>query len=318
MPKKKLPTISRRTAIIFLLINVVTWGAASPIVKPALDIISPFQFLFLRYSFALILSSPILLYFFPRIQNLGKTLFTIVGLELIGTTLALGLLYEGLARTSALETSLLITTTPIFITFAGVWFLREKQERHESVGMIVALIGAIILTLEPVLTLKVFTESFSLLGNALVLFSNIATAAYFILAKKYYKNIPKFFVTAVSFYVGAVSFFTLSFLEIGNWKLEIPNTSIAVFIQQTVQQMSYTPVLLATLYMAVFGSIIGLTAYIKGQDGIEASEASLFTYLQPLVYIPITVIFLQESVTWPMMVAMVLVGTGVWVAEKRS
>ena len=77
------------------------------------------------------------------------------------------------------------------------------------------------------------------------------------------------------------------------------------------------PVLLAVLYMSLFGSIIGLTAYIKGQDGMEASEASLFTYLQPLVYIPLSVLWLHEQLTLTMLVAMVLIGIGVYSAEKR-
>lgn len=306
---KKNPTISRRTAIIFLLINVLCWGAALPIAKPAVEIISPFQFLFLRYVFAAVLSLPILFYFLPKITNLGQTILTVIGLELIGTTLALGLLYEGLARTSALEASLLVTTTPVFTTLAGIWFLKEKQEGHEWIGLVLALLGAFILAFELVFTGKAFTATFSLTGNLLILFQNIATAAYFILAKKYYKNIPKFFATTISFYVGAISFFLLN--------LTTHNSQLTTAFPP-VSQLASWPVLLPVVYMAIFGSIIGLTAYIKGQDGIEASEASLFTYLQPLVYIPISLVFLQETITWPMVLAMVLVGIGVFWAEKRT
>lgn len=314
MPKKK-KSSSRTTAILWLLLNVLVWGAALPIAKPALAVITPFQFLFLRYSFAIVLSLPILLYFLPKIKNLGKTLLIIIGLELIGTTLALGLLYEGLARTSALEASLLVTTTPVFTTLAGIWFLKEKQEKHEWIGLVIALFGAFILAFEPLFTGKALQATFSMTGNLLILLQNLATAAYFILAKKYYKKIPKFFVTTISFYVGAMSFLLLNLTTNPQ---PLTTSLFTEFGLLLLNDLLNPQVLLPVLYMAFFGSIVGLTAYIKGQDGIEASEASLFTYLQPIVYIPLALIFLQETITWPMILAMVLVGTGVWVAEKRS
>jgi drug/metabolite transporter (DMT)-like permease len=67
--------------------------------------------------------------------------------------------------------------------------------------------------------------------------------------------------------------------------------------------------------MATFGSIIGLTAYFAGQARMEASEAGLFTYLQPLVYIPLAWFWLGERATWPMLVAVLCVIAGVGAAE---
>lgn len=305
MPKKK--SAPRSISIMFLLINTVVWGAALPISKVALTHLTGFEFLFYRFLIAGMLSLPILGYFFPVIKNKFSTILTIVVLELIGTTLALGLLYTGLSLTSAIDASLIATTTPLFTTIAGIWYLKEKQDTNEWIGLGFALLGTLILVIEPIFK-GGSLESGTTFGNFLIILQNITIAAYYVLAKKHYQKIPKFFVTSISFIVGAISFYLLS------------NFPILQSLSPTTYNLPLTSnltVILPILYMAIFGSIIGLTAYIKGQDGIEASEASLFMYLQPLIYIPISVIFLKESISLPMMVAMGLIACGVFVAERK-
>jgi drug/metabolite transporter (DMT)-like permease len=296
-------------AIVFMLINVVTWGAALPIVKPALDVVTPYQFLFWRYVFAVIFSLPILFYFPHRISGLVKTILIICALEIVGTTLALSLLYEGLSRTSSIEASLIATTAPIFITFAGILILKEKEERHEWLGLGVAFLGTLLLTVYPMLNAGGQIQ-FSNTGNLLVVAQNVVAALYFVFAKKYYTKLPKMFVTTISFYVGMLTFGAIVWLS-------GPNI-VTPFITTFFNPFADIRVLIATLYMAVFGSIIGLTAYIKGQDGMEASEAGLFTYLQPLVFLPIGIVFLKEGVTPVTVLALFMILGGVFFAEYRK
>ncbi len=287
----------------------MVWGAALPISKPAFTTTTPFQFLLYRFAFAALFSLPILGFYLWKQRALIKKIPVIVVLELLGTTVALGLLYSGLARTSSLEASLIAATTPLFTTLGGILYLREKEERHEWIGLAIALAGTVLLALEPLLTGRSAHATFSLSGNLLVFLQNIAIAAYYVLAKKYYRGIPKFFATSVSFYVGIVSFIALSM-----WQLSV---SAPTLLNTAISELSQATVLWPALYMALFGSIIGLTAYIWGQDGIEASEASLFTYLQPLVAIPLATLLLDERVTWPMLLAVITIAIGVLVGEMR-
>ena len=76
--------------------------------------------------------------------------------------------------------------------------------------------------------------------------------------------------------------------------------------------------MVASGYMAIFGSIIGFTAYLKGQEGIEASEATLFTYLQPLIYIPLGILLLNEKVHPVQIGSLFIILFGVIIAEKRA
>lgn len=301
---------SRLQSYLFLLVNTLTWGAAAVIVKPAFITTTPFRFLLYRYILAVLLSLPLLWHYWPKIKQRVQQLKTIAVLELIGTTVALTLFYFGLDRTTAIEASLIATTMPLFVTVLGVLFLREKLEKRERYGLGLAFTGTILLTLLPIWHGDTAIDGISITGNMLIVGQNVVAATYFILAKKFYKQLPKLFVTTISFYVGLTTFFALSLLEAGgSWRELV--AAIVVDIQSV-------PVWIASVYMALFGSIIGLTAYIKGQDGIEASEASLFWYLEPLVYFPLGIILLGERVFPLQLLSLAVILVGVVIAESRS
>lgn len=307
------PNNHRLKAYLLLLTNTLTWGAALVMVKPALEHTSPFRYLLYRFILAAILSIPIWWHYrkHPTLRKHFKQFVGRVGsIELIGTTLALGMLYMGLRLTSAIEASLITTTTPIFIVLAGIFWLRERETRAEWLGLSVAFIGTIIVTLVPFIQNGTASAELSVLGNILIILQNIATAAYFILAKRWYRSYPKLLIAALSFLVGIATFFGLSLFEL-QW-------SISEFVRAVASDWMQPSVWIATGYMAVFGSIIGLTAYIKGQDMIEASEASVFTYLQPLVYVPLGIALLGESFTFWQGGGLLLILLGVWWAEVRG
>lgn len=309
---------TRYQSYFFLLINTITWGLALIIVKPSLEITTPFRYLLYRYIIAAICSLPILIYYWKKIKNKLKVIKKVAFVEFFGTVIALSLLYVGLAKTSAIEASFLTTTTPIFVVLAGIFYLKEKEEKHEFIGLVTAFLGTTLLTFIPVILNGMSPKGLSLEGNILIIMQNIATAVAMVLAKKYYKNIPKLFITSLSFYLGILTFFTLSLYELFTSKVGITLTQLPQQFLQTVQNdLSHQSVVIAAVYMAIFGSIIGLTAYIRGQEGIEASEASLFWYLQPLVFVPAGILFLKEMVHPLQIVSMILIFLGVYIAEKR-
>lgn len=305
-----MPRLAPRTiGIIFMLINVVVWGAALPIVKPALDFTTPFQFLLYRYVMAGLFSLPILGYYLWKNWKLIRSIPLIVGIEILGTVAALGFLYEGLDRTTSLEASVIANTFPFFVVLGGILFLREKEERHEWLGLLVALAGTTFLTIEPLLNGSFFSGRISFTGNALVIGHNFSQAAAFLLAKRYYQKLPKFFVTSISFFVGIIAFALLSMAK--------SDLNLAQLATAGLLQIREPSVFLASFYMATFGSIIGLTAYIIGQSKMEASEASLYWYLQPLIYVPMAVFLLGEPFTLGTGVALGATLAGVVLAETN-
>ena len=86
---------NRKTAYLCAIGTAIIWGAAFPIVKPALAYISPQQFLFLRYSLAAIVMLPILIRSVVQRTFPLKKLPTIISLESVSMFILL-IVYSGL------------------------------------------------------------------------------------------------------------------------------------------------------------------------------------------------------------------------------
>lgn len=305
-----LKTHSRAYYFAFLLLTTLIWGAAFVVIKPAFEFTTPTRFLLYRYIFASICAVPILAYYFPSVSHIWKKIRLVSFLELLGIPLALSFLYAGLERTTSIEAGFLTTTIPLFVVILGVKFLHEREEKKEWEGLLLAVFGTLILVFQPLFAGSMQLDHVSLSGNVFIFIHNMLIAVYYILAKKYYDPLPKFFVASVSFFVGLVSFFVIALAQLGFSMTALSQTMQAEFFQPSV--------LFASLYMGVLGSVVAFTAYIIGQRGVEASEASLFSYLQPLVYIPLGIVLLGESVHWVQAVALGIILFGVVFAEWKG
>lgn len=228
---------------------------------------------------------------------------------MFGSVLGFAILYTGLSRTTSLEASLISTASPIFTVLAGVIYLHEREERHEWIGLLLAFAGTIMITITPILMGKTAFSFMSVTGNLMIVLQNISSAIYYVLAKKHYDNIPKLLVSSVSYLICLIAFACLAAAQLGF------NTS--VFVSTITHDLQYPSVWFAALYMATIGSIIAGTAYLKGQEAIEASEACLFGYLSPLVYFPLSVLVLHEKFTLYDAIGLAVVLTGVIIAEVR-
>lgn len=292
-------TPTRRLAYAALLGNVIIWGAALPIVKPALYTLTPYQFLYLRYLLAATIMLPVTIAIFPK--NLPKkTLITIIGLEFIQVTLSLSVLYQALALTSALTASLIGSTAPIFVTLAGIFFLKEKEEKHEWLGLSLSALG----TLAIILASATYTSAKSgLPGVLLMLLYQGFNVTYLLLAKKYYPQLNKMFIAGISCLVGFLSYGLIT-------PLTNPINPLPIALH-------HLPSLLAVIYMGLLGSPLAVALLLYGQSKIEASEASLFTYLQPLIYIPLSILWLKDRLLPTQILGLILVVAGVVIAELR-
>lgn len=292
---------NRTKAYLAMLGVTVVWGAAFPIVKPSFDYVSPVQFLFFRYLFVSILLFPLLIFYLIKLKPKLKQLIIMFFLEL-SSYLFLILLYQGLKLTSVIEASLIGSLGPILTVLGGVIFLKEKEEAREWKGLIISFLGTLILVFEPLISGSNHSATFSFKGNLLITAYHLSWTVYLLFAKKLYRTIPKVFIASFSAPVGLLSLFTI---------LLITNASTSLTL------LTIPAVTIASGYMAIFGSIIGFTLYLYGQSLIEASEACLFTYLQPLVGIPLAMWLLNETISWPQIIAVIIISFGVFLGEYK-
>jgi drug/metabolite transporter (DMT)-like permease len=292
---------ARKTAYLALLGNVFIWAAALPIVKPALSYITPYQFLWLRFLVASSFMLPLFAYLLLSQKLKLSDLKIIIPIELLFLAYAT-LVYLGLEYTSALQASFILNTRPILITFMGIIFLHETEEVHEWIGFILSVIGTLLLIFYPLISGQTSWSDSSTIGNLILFVGVIISTGYAYAVKKYYSSISKLNTQSVNAILG---FTVFSILLLATNSLPSP------------QALSQPSVTLAVFYMGALGTPIALGLLNFGYRIIEASEATLFSYLQPLIYIPLTVIWLGETIAPYQIISLIIIFIGVIIAESR-
>ncbi len=286
---------NRITAYSLLLLNAILWGFAVPIIKYSLNFTTPSVFLFYRFVIASFLFFPIFLLY--KIKT-GKKKINVAHhliLALLGTPLTLLPLFYGLSASSAIESSIIESASPIFVFLGGLVYLKEKATHKEWLGTIVALAGTLLLTVYPILTMT--PDTLSVKGNILIIFSNLLWAGFLIKSKM--DHTDPIYLSFFSFLISIPFFLGLNLLTVGNNFYLAPQAIPGV------------------LYMAIGGSIIAFWAYQEGQKRIEASEAAVFSYLKPIFTIPLAYFWLKEPFGLSTILATALILLGVYLSEKK-
>lgn len=286
----------RHSAYLFLIASELLAGTIIVIIKPALTFVSSKELLFLRYLSVVPLAIPFLIVSLIQ-KQIPKRLIPKLILNEVAVAFTLWLLYTGLQTVSAIQASLLITIRPVFITIAGLLLLKEHEQHHEWIGLILATVGATLIT-----TANGPINMIITLGTACILATNVIDALFTAFYKENLIQLPKIALNA--FHV-MVCFIVFTLANINS-------------IPQVLHTASLHPIVIfSAVFSGIIGSVFASIFNIIGYAKIEISEATLFSYLKPLVYIPLSVIWLGESFNLTQIIGLIIVFVGVWYAESR-
>jgi len=70
--------------------------------------------------------------------------------------------------------------------------------------------------------------------------------------------------------------------------------------------------------MAIFSGSIAYYLFVRAQKSIEVSEAVLFNYLQPIVTIPLAIIWLNERLSTSFILGAIIIAIGLIIAEYKK
>ena len=289
----------RLTAYLLLILTSAIWGIAGPVIKNTLIFIPPFTFLFWRFLLTSIIFLPLFYWSVKKEKLTLMDILTIAPIGFLGIPLCLSLVFLGFDRTSALDGTIIATTAPIFIVLAGAFFLKEEVTKLEALGIGVAIAGSLVMVAQPFLEGNAFAQR-NLLGNLLILCSNLAWTAYVIISKIKLKKYSALTIVTVSFFVGLVAIFPFALIE-------------QLTIASSLPFYYFDPAgIWGLLYMIVFSSVVAYFAFESGVKLIEASEATLFAYLQPVFAAPVAIFWLKETITLPFLIGSGIIGLGVF------
>ncbi|HKY73835.1 MAG TPA: DMT family transporter [Patescibacteria group bacterium] len=284
------------------LVNVLFWGIAPAVIKFGLDSVSPFIFLYYRFLFVIVITTPFLFIFRKKFATIKtpKDLLIMLGIGLLTNPLSLGVLFVGLQYTTSAAGSILAGISPLFIVFASAMFLKERITKFEVFGSLLATAGTAFIVLDTPIQAH---ASNPLLGNILVVSYNIIWATGVLLMKKYAQKHSPFLFGYTGWFTGFIVFAVAALM------------TNAPLVLRPLALTQIPDALFPILYMAIFGSVVAFTAYQVAQQHLEASHVSIFTYLQPLVTVPLAYFWLKERFGLLFIFGAIVLTIGVIVAE---
>jgi drug/metabolite transporter (DMT)-like permease len=287
-----LDSIGRFTGLILLVVLCLSWGLAFVAIKMSLTYLSPVALTLLRFSIASTLFASYLLYkrasipirLIPRVALLGLTGFTVYHLSLnLGET-----------ETAAGIASLVIASSPIFISLLSKAILGERLTTFKASGVASAFLGLAVMVAPG---LQASRDPLRVLA---ILPAPLASAIYTVLGKLYLRDEEPIALTGYS------QLFGLLFL--------IPLASKSTILE--VASLPFTG-WIPVLFLGVCSSTLGYTIWFKLLDTGEASMVGSYIYLTTLVAVLGSRIILGEPFTLNLIAGGILVILGVYLTHRR-
>ena len=220
-------------------------------------------------------------------------------LSLTGVTGMGVFLFYGLKHTTALNASVIIATSPLFIMVIGT-VIGEKITLKKSTGLLVSLAGSML-----VINLISFNgiqyDIFSHgSGNSLIFMSALCWAVYSVFGKKTVKELGGFVTTTWVIVLGALE--QLILLAFIGSEPSLPSSGIDWLL---------------IAYIAVFPGAVAFFAYYEAMRLIELSLVNTMQYLTPACTIVLALLILNENVTYLNLLGIIVILAGILMTSDR-
>lgn len=216
---------------------------------------------------------------------------------LFGVMLNQGLFLEGLSRSEAVNSGLIMCLIPVLTYIVAVLFGAEPLGLRRTLGIGVALLG----------TAGLFVGRGDelvgphALGNLLMVLNATSYALYLVLSKPLTLRYPPLVIIA---WVYVLSLTSLPYFAPGE-------TLVPGFAGAERAWWSL-------LFIVAFPTVLGYLLNVFALARVRASTTAFFIYLQPLITGGGGVLLLGESLRGDLFVSALLIGFGMWLVIRRG
>lgn len=284
-------------ALTYCALILFMWGSAFPLVRIALSEVPPITLGFIRF----LVATPILVAHSYRKDQKGfRTIFlrNFSSLVLMGLTGIVGYhVFQnlGVELTSATNSSIIISSTPIILALLGILILKERISASRVLGIAVGFLGVLVIILSESQELL---SSSGFVGDMFCLGAAFSWAVYSIVVRGLTTRYSPVGLTATSMVFGTI------FLVPPMYLLESPSlpTTHSVW--------------LVVVILSLGASCLAYVLWNQVLSEMDASKAGVTLFLIPVVSASLSVVFLSEPLTPLLIAGMALVLLGVFIVEK--
>lgn len=293
--------MSKRTLAILAAIGAtVIYGLNHTIAKGVMPThIRPFGFIFLRVSGAAILFWCIS-FLGPKEKIAGRDWGRLIFCAILGMSINMLAFFKGLELSTPINSSVLVTITPIIVVILSAVFINEKITWLKGSGIVIGLMGALGLILFGA-EIRQGAPNIPL-GNALFVLNSTAYGAYLIFVKTLIQKYHPFTLMKWLFTIGTVINLPIAFPDLMQvqWD-QLPLDAIGAILF----------VVICTTFLTYLFNIFALTQ-------LKASTVSAFVYIQPLIGILFALFMGKDDLTIVKIIATIFVLVGVYLASRKS
>lgn len=265
---------------ILFLVTGLLGGTTGALVKYLVEMTTPLTVVAARFVVAVILISPFLLRA-PLFKKALKNKHLIFGSVFFTANIALYAI--GIQYTSLIMGQLLYVPTALIVAIIGYIFLKEKLNRQQITGLLLALIGMSILIIGSIKTSDVLSFG-TPLGNILIGIGVLSWSAYTVISRKNSHTFKPEEITFINFScASAITAIMILILYINgnlNSQLSLSKINIDVFL--------IAAAVVSLLFVMLFQLLIKKTS---------AFTSSLITYINPLIASVLGIAFFKEHFT---------------------
>lgn len=292
--------MNRRTLAIFSAIGAtIIYGLNHTIAKGVMpNYVQPFGFIILRVSGAAILFW-IISILGPKEKIDKKDYLRIFICALLGMGINMLVFFKGLSLSTPINSSVLVTTTPIIVLILSAILIKEKIIPRKVMGIAIGLLGALGLIL---FGAEARQDAPNIpLGNFFIMLNSLFYGTYLILVKSLLDKYHPFTFMKWLFTIGIVICMPFGYQEVTEieWS-QLPSEAL----------FGIAFVVLGTTFSTYLLNIFALTQ-------LKASTLSAFVYIQPMVGILFAMVTGQDYLTTIKILAACLVLIGVYLASKK-
>lgn len=279
----------------------VIYGLNHTIAKNVMPVyISPFGFILLRVLGATILFWIASIFVkHERIER--KDWPRLIACSFLGMVINMLAFFKGLELSTPVNSSVIITISPIIVFIFSAILLKEKIKLIRSVGILFGFVGA--------LTLVLYTSKTGLnapnipLGNILFIVNSFAYGLYLVLVKPL---IEKYNVINLLKWLFLLAIFMNFPVTIGEFSI-VDWTNLP--IKEAILPMVF--VVVGTTFCTYLFNAYALRT-------LSPSTVSSFIYLQPIVGIIYAVSTKSDTLSFVSVIGMILIFIGIYLVTKKQ
>ena len=283
-----------------LLAVIVIWGANFSIIKITLEALSPAAFNAIRFSAAtaIVLLVTKVTGGSLRVDRHDAGRLLILGL--VGNTAYQLLFINGIARTTAGNSSLMLGGVPVYVSLIGAAMGLERLDRRGWLGCLMAFGGTVLIVVGSGQAVEVKGES--LPGTLLVLGSAVTWATYTVLSRPLLRRHSPLKVTGLSMLTGTP---VLLLATAPEWRVQ----DWAAVPWQGWLGLAYSTVLAIGLAYVVWNTSV---------KTVGSARTAIYCNLQPVIAMLIGWLWLGEGLGWMQIAGATVILGGVFLTRMGT